>query len=115
MSGYITFFRTEDNRFRNLLKQGKASEVLKELSISDRSEHAREEFYETFDKTFLGMYPHFVEQFNALLLPESRLDPPKGRLCTELRIFALIRLGVDDSKQIAAMLDYSVSTCGHNV
>ena len=110
MSGYITFFRTEDNRFRNLLKQGKASEVLKELSISDRSEHAREEFYETFDKTFLGMYPHFVEQFNALLLPESRLDPPKGRLCTELRIFALIRLGVDDSKQIAAMLDYSVST-----
>jgi transposase len=51
-----------------------------------------------------------VEQFNALLKPEARMDPPKGRLTTELRIFALIRLGVDDSKKIATMLDYSVST-----
>ena len=70
----------------------------------------RRQFYETFDQTFLGMYPSFVEAFNDLLLPQARLSPPKGRLNTELRIFALIRLGVDDSKKIAAMLDYSVST-----
>ena len=103
--------RAEDNRFRNLLKQGKADQLLKELSISGRSEKAREEFYQTFDNTFLAMYPNFVEQFNDLLKEEARFHLGKDeKLNTELRIFALIRLGVDDSKVIATMLDYSVST-----
>ncbi len=110
LAGQITTVRTEDNRFRNLLKQGKADQLLKELSISGRSEKVRESFYETFDRTFLGLYPDFVEQFNALIAEDARIHPPKGRLTTELRVFALIRLGVDDSKKIAAMLDYSVST-----
>ena len=110
MSEQVDYFRSEDNHYRNLLKQGKADMVLKELSISDHSEIARDKFYEYFDRTFLGMYPAFVEQFNALLKEEARLSPPKGRLSTELRIFALIRLGIDDSKKIASMLDYSVST-----
>ena len=56
------------------------------------------------------MYPDFVERFNELLQEDARFRPPKGKLTTELRIFALIRLGVDDSKRIAAMLDYSLST-----
>ena len=110
LSSDISLIRAEDNRFRNLLKQGKADQLLKELSISGRSEKARDDFYRTFDRTFLAMYPTFVEQFNALLQPEARIVPPKDRLTTELRIFALIRLGVDDSKRIATMLDYSVST-----
>ena len=110
LSEQITTVRTEDNRFRNLLKQGKAEQLLKELSISGRSEKVRDDFYETFDRTFLGLYPDFVEQFNALISEEARVHPPKGRLTTELRVFALIRLGVDDSKKIASMLDYSVST-----
>ena len=110
LSAQITLIRAEDNHFRNLLKQGKADHLLKELSISGRSEKARDNFYETFDKTFLSMYPRFVEQFNALLQPEARVQPPKGRLNTELRIFALIHLGVDDSRKIATMLDYSPST-----
>lgn len=106
----ISTVRTEDNRFRNLLKQGKQDQLLKELSISGRSEKARDDFYKTFDRTFLAMYPHFVEQFNALLKDDARIVPPTGSLNTELRIFALIRLGVDDSKRIASMLDYSLST-----
>ena len=106
----ITTVRGEDNRFRNYLKQGKSEQLLKELSVSGRSEKAKEHFYKAFDSTFLGIYPKFVEQFNALLEPSARIIPPKGRLSTELRIFALIRLGVDDSKRIAAMLDYSLST-----
>ncbi len=56
------------------------------------------------------MCPDFPDRFNALLKEEGRIYPPAGRLTTELRIFALICLGVDDSKKIAAMLDYSVST-----
>ena len=110
LSSQISVIRTEDNHFRNLLKHGKADQLLKELSISGRSEKAREEFYETFDRTFLAMYPDFPERFNALLKEDGRIYPPAGRLTTELRIFALICLGVDDSKKIAAMLDYSVST-----
>ena len=110
LSAQISVIRTEDNRFRNLLKQGKADQLLKELSISGRSEKARDEFYETFDNTFLALYPDFVAQFNALLQPEAREVPPEGKLTTEQRVFALILLGVDDSKKIASMLDYSVST-----
>ena len=110
LSAQISVIRTEDNRFRNLLKQGKADQLLKELSISGRSEKARDEFYETFDNTFLALYPDFVAQFNALLQPEARVIPPEGKLTTEQRVFALILMGVDDSKKIASMLDYSVST-----
>jgi hypothetical protein len=110
LSEQVALIRSEDNRFRNLLKQGKSDQLFRELAISERSEKAREDFYRKFDETFLALYPDFVEQFNALLQPEARIDPPQGRLTTELRIFALIRLGVDDSKKIATMLDYSVST-----
>ena len=85
-------------------------QLFRELAISERSEKALEDFYRKFDETFLALYPDFVEQFNDLLQEDARIVPPAGRLTTELRIFALIRLGVDDSKKIATMLDYSVST-----
>lgn len=109
-SSQIHLFRNEDNRLRNLLKRGRADLLLKDVAFSERSSKAREEFYDTFDTTFLAMYPDFVAQFNQLLQEEARIVPQKGHLNTELRIFALIRLGVDDSKQIASMLDYSLST-----
>ena len=110
LSEQVALIRSQDNRFRNLLKQGKSDQLFRELAISERSEKALEDFYRKFDETFLALYPDFVEQFNALLQEDARIVPPAGRLTTELRIFALIRLGVDDSKKIATMLDYSVST-----
>ena len=110
LSEQVALIRSQDNRFRNLLKQGKSDQLFRELAISERSEKALEDFYRKFDETFLALYPDFVEQFNALLQEDARIVPPPGRLTTELRIFALIRLGVDDSKKIATMLDYSVST-----
>ncbi|MBO4535869.1 MAG: hypothetical protein J5702_01555 [Bacteroidales bacterium] len=110
LANQIQTVRTNDNYLRNLLKRGKADQLLKELSASSRAEKARDEFYRTFDATFLAMYPRFVEQFNAMLQEDARIHPPQGQLSTELRIFALIKLGVDDSKQIARMLDYSLST-----
>ena len=110
LSEQVALIRSQDNRFRNLLKQGKSDQLFRELAISERSEKALENFYRKFDETFLALYPDFVDQFNALLQEDARIVPPPGRLTTELRIFALIRLGVDDSKKIATMLDYSVST-----
>ena len=67
--------------------------------------------FEMFDSTFLHLFPNFVNDFNALLSPESRitLDDPTI-LNTDLRIFALIRLGIEDSSRIAEFLHYSVNT-----
>lgn len=70
-----------------------------------------ENFYKGFDETFLSVFPTFIEEFNELLVPEGRIVPPAPkRLTTELRIFALIRLGITDSNDIASFLRYSVKT-----
>ena len=64
-----------------------------------------------FDSAFLHLFPNFVESLNALLLPDEQIVlKPDELLNTELRIFALIRLGIKDSSQIAELLHYSVNT-----
>ena len=69
------------------------------------------ELYGMFDSTFLHLFPDFVDQFNALLRPECRIALPEpGTLNTDIRIFALIRLGIEDSSRIAEFLHYSVNT-----
>ncbi|MBR5035945.1 MAG: transcriptional regulator, partial [Prevotella sp.] len=70
-----------------------------------------EDLYVSFDSAFLNLFPNFVSDFNALLQPEERITlEEKDRLNTSLRIFALIRLGIDDSSKIADFLNYSVNT-----
>lgn len=71
----------------------------------------RKAFYRDFDKSFLDLFPHFVERFNNLLQEDGRITPKAGELLnTELRIFALIRLGVTDTNSIAHFLGYSLAT-----
>ena len=71
----------------------------------------RKAFYRDFDKSFLDLFPHFVECFNNLLQEDGRITPKAGELLnTELRIFALIRLGVTDTNSIAHFLGYSLAT-----
>ena len=72
----------------------------------------RHVIYQEFDNMFLGLFPDFVEQFNALLEPDKRIgeDLPAGALSNELRVFALIRLGVTESSAIASFLRKSLST-----
>jgi hypothetical protein len=68
-------------------------------------------FYKRFDTMFLHIYPNFVEQFNQLLKPDQRICLKTNELLNaELRIFALIRLGINDNAQIAKLLDYSINT-----
>jgi DNA-binding CsgD family transcriptional regulator/cell division protein FtsB len=70
-----------------------------------------DELYKNFDRIFLNLYPTFIKDFNSLLIPEEQVLPKHGELLnTELRIFALIRLGITDSVKIAAFLRYSIST-----
>ena len=111
MSANVSKMQAYDNRVRNALKQGKSEQLLKDLSISTRTEDELDAFYRTFDSTFLALYPTFIQDFNALLREDARVYPKKDELlCTELRIFALIRLGIEDSVRIASLLHYSVST-----
>ena len=70
-----------------------------------------ENFYRSFDDTFLSLYGSFVEDFNALLKPEARIMPKPGeRMTIEMRIFALILLGITSSAKIAELLCYSPNT-----
>lgn len=68
-------------------------------------------FYKNFDESFLHIHPNFIEDVNTLLAKEGQLTPKKGEaLNTELRILALIRLGITSSSRISKILRYSVNT-----
>lgn len=86
-------------------------ELLKLLKSNTLVEEELEALYKNFDTIFLKLYPHFVTHFNALLEETEQIQPKKGELLnTELRIFALIRLGITDSNKIAEFLRYSLRT-----
>lgn len=94
-----------------LLNSGKAEELKKTLKSAAPIDNELKAFYDQFDKTFLSLFPSFVEEFNRLLAPAEAIIPKKeGTLTTELRIFALIRLGITDSDRIAKFLRYSLTT-----
>lgn len=77
----------------------------------DQYETELKNFYKTFDTSFLSLYPTFVEDLNALLTEDGRIVVKEGGLLnTELRIFALIKLGITQSSHIASLLRYSVNT-----
>ena len=68
------------------------------------------ELYHNFDQAFLRIYPNFVNEVNKLLRKEDVYNLKEGTLNTELRIFALIRLGINDTNQISEFLRYSLRT-----
>lgn len=84
---------------------------LKKTLPRDQYESELKNFYKTFDTSFLSLYPNFVVEFNSLLKEECRITLKDGDLLsTELRIFALIKLGITQSSHIASLLRYSVNT-----
>ncbi|MFA9391698.1 MAG: DUF6377 domain-containing protein [Prolixibacteraceae bacterium] len=71
----------------------------------------RDALFERFDQIFLKLFPNFVNEFNKLLKPEEQIHPKEGELLNpDLRIYALIRLGINDNEKIAGFLNYSVNT-----
>lgn len=90
------------------IKTGQIDELYK--SSSRPFEKELEGLYANFDKAFLKLYPNFVDEFNSLLKPEDGYKLEKDQLNTELRIFALMRMGITDVGQIAVFLHYSVQT-----
>lgn len=110
-SDYIDRLESMQQDIKRRLTVGLEAELLKELSTSKLMKHELDKFYNMFDSTFLRLYPDFVAEFNQLLREDERIPLPKnGLLNTELRIFALIRLGITDSSRIALLLRYSVQT-----
>ncbi len=99
---YIGLFLTMCSNYIDKLK--------KFMSMSEIDAELKS-FYKAFDNAFLQLYPDFVNNFNSLLKPEARIELKKDELLnTELRIFALIKLGITQSSHIAALLRYSVNT-----
>jgi len=93
------------------LSTGKLNEIQKSFNSDMIIEKEVEEFYSNFDEVFLHIFPDFVSEFNNLLIENERIELKKGELLNvELRIFALIRLGINDSAKIAKLLRYSVNT-----
>ena len=110
-SQYIN--KMEDSRrgFARQLKTNRYEQAMQMAESPEQSQKELKEFFEQFDSMFLSIYPDFVADFNALLRPEDAIVPknPSG-LNTELRIHALIRLGILDSVSIAEILHCSVQT-----
>ena len=71
----------------------------------------REEVLNDFDQIFLKLFPNFTAEFNALINEDGQFKLKEGELLnTDLRIFALIRMGIHDTQKIATILGYSVNT-----
>jgi DNA-binding CsgD family transcriptional regulator len=103
------------DNFRKLVNRKLKNREFEELAGITRSveykDRELEELYDNFDEVFLHLFPDFVQEFNALLKPEEQIQVKQaGRLTIDLRIFALIRLGIEDSSKIADFLHYSVNT-----
>lgn len=93
------------------IKANQAQELLQTISSARISEEDAATFLNRFDKAFLELYPTFVEEFNALLTEDARIHPKTPTtLTTELRTFALIRLGVKSTVDIAGLLFLSTQT-----
>ena len=91
------------NKINDLINLTKSNEIINsEIKL----------FNKNFDEAFLHIYPDFVDKLNLLLTSESKVkyNPNSKELSTEIRIFALIRLGISSSSQISKILRYSVNT-----
>ena len=109
-SGYID----ASERYRlSLVRKVKAGQQAELLDVLNEPIAAKslKDFFRKFDMIFLDLFPTFIDEFNKLLQPGAQIVPKDGELLTpELRIYALVRLGINDSTRIAAFLHYSSQT-----
>ena len=110
-SGYIDKLENFRKQLDRIATVGRVEDLYSLIKSKQFLESELKDFYDDFDSSFLQLFPKFIEQFNELLLEEERIYPKhKELLNTELRIFALIRLGITDSAKIAQFLRYPVNT-----
>ena len=118
---YIGFFFTHDadifEKFREFkskietdLKEDKIDKAKFTLNNYDLKKE-KEKLLKNFDEAFIKLFPNFIKEFNSLLKPEEQIQLKNGQLLNkELRIFALMRLGINHNEVIAQILGYSVNS-----
>lgn len=110
-ANYIDRMDEMRKRTVKMIKGHHDDDLLKLMRSLEQKDSDLNEFYNHFDRTFLGLFPTFVSDFNALLRPECRVVTNRDdRLNATVRIFALIRLGIDDFGKMADILYYSANT-----
>ena len=107
-SEYIDKLDNYRIKVKRMVKCNQFNEILTMTSSQSLKDDEIKELFDNFDSVFLNLFPNFVNDFNSLLKEECRITlTDKNRLTTDLRIFALIRLGIDESSHIADFLRYS--------
>lgn len=110
-SNYITEFDKNRKQVNKLMMEGKKTEVEKMLKSPSLEQRNVQTFHHTFDTAFLNIYPTFISAVNRLFTADNQIIPKEGeKLSTELRILALLRLGISDNQQIAEILRSSITT-----
>lgn len=114
-SNYISKLDEYRKNINRKLKANQLEDVKALTDTHSMAQNELKEFYHNFDAIFLHIYPDFVSDFNALLHPDEQIVLKDGELLnTELRIYALVRLGITDSVKIAEFLHYSPQTVYNN-
>lgn len=110
-SMYIDKMEDYRKSLNKLAQNRQFEELYKQLKSTSMMENELDELYKNFDAIFLNLYPTFVADFNALLVEDERIVlKSEDLLNKELRIYALLRLGITDSVKIASFLRCSLST-----
>jgi hypothetical protein len=118
---YIGYFFNANSEFFNRIERFKKSveqkivdrklEEIKFLVNNINLRREKEDLLKNFDKAFLKLFPHFIDEFNTFFKDEDRVVLKDGEILnTDLRIFALIRMGIHDIEKIAQILEYSINT-----
>lgn len=111
VSDNISTFRKYRMRVLKYIRQGNTKAITDEIEQQEPIDNDILEFYKMFDQAFISIYPDFVGKFNNLLADGAEIVPKGDDILTpELRIFALIKLGITDSSRIASLLHYSANT-----
>lgn len=110
-SDYIGKLDEYRRKLNVMATTGKMNDLISAVKSKQFIENELAAFYTNFDKTFLQLFPNFIKEFANLLVDDEVTQLKEGELLnTELRIFALIRLGIKDSAKISVFLRYSIST-----
>ena len=111
-SSYIKRLDAFRMKIYSTLKKGNVEQTLELASPSkDLASNERRDLFHHFDTAFVDIFPDYIEKVNSFLKPEMRITPKRTEILnTELRILALIKLGIEDNEEIAEMLHCTVKT-----
>ncbi len=109
-STFICQADERNKKLNRLIRNHKIEELYKEIRDTDYLNQISENYLKQFDLAFLNICPNFVCEVNKLLTPDNQFELRKDSLTTELRILALLRLGINNNQKIAEILNSSITT-----